>query len=179
MAERPDDVVDGVDCQILPIEGTRVHSVDLETNETVKQPVDRVSRHEAPDEFVRVTFSNGRDVLVTPDHPMFVDDGGEIDTVEATELGEGAFVPAPRELPNSSTPVDLTLKSVRGKEKDVRLPELLTPDLGELLGAVGEIREAFAGYRPFRGAENQRVTLQRPAGHLNLLRASPSERTSR
>ncbi|MFT4946802.1 MAG: replicative DNA helicase Mcm, partial [Natronomonas sp.] len=67
----PEQVVDGVDCEILPTDDIGVHTVDLKTTEVTKTDVDRVSRHEAPDEFVRVTFSNGRDVLVTPEHPMF------------------------------------------------------------------------------------------------------------
>jgi replicative DNA helicase Mcm len=134
MAASPEEVVDGVNCEILPVDDIGVHTVDLETNETTKTDVDRVSRHEAPDEFVRVTFSNGRDVLVTPEHPMFVDDEGECDTVEARDIEEGAFVPAPWKLPNSAEPVVLDDERHVGKEKDVDLPEELTPALGEALG---------------------------------------------
>ncbi|WP_083258753.1 hypothetical protein [Halodesulfurarchaeum formicicum] len=95
MAAREDEIVDGVDCEILPVDDLSVHSTDIEEGETTKLPVDRVSRHEAPDEFVRVTFSNGRDVLVTPEHPMFVAEDGSIETVEAAQLEAGSPVPAP------------------------------------------------------------------------------------
>ncbi|PSQ16972.1 MCM family protein [Halobacteriales archaeon QS_8_69_26] len=145
MTDRREAVVDGVDCEILPVDDVRVHSVDFETNETTKLPVDRVSRHEAPEEFVRVTFSNGRDVLVTPEHPMFVDDDGEVGTVDARDVEEGTFVPAPRQLPNSAAPVELDDEPHRGKEKDVDLPGELTGDLAELLGFLVAEGHSYAG----------------------------------
>jgi len=145
MQEHPEQVTEGVDCEILPIDDARIHSTDFETNETTKLPVDRVSRHEAPEEFVRVSFSNGREVTVTPEHPIFVDDGGEIGTVEASAIEEGAFVPAPRKLPNSSAAVELDGEPQRGKERDVTLPEELSDDLAEVLGFLIAEGHSYAG----------------------------------
>ena len=145
MAAREDEIVDGVDCEILPVEDAAVHSTDLESRATTKLPVDRVSRHEAPDEFVRVTFSNGRDVTVTPDHPMFVAEGGAVDTVDATEIEPGDFVPAPRKLPNSSATVDLDSVDHQGKERDVDLPDELSENLAEILGLIVAEGHTYAG----------------------------------
>jgi replicative DNA helicase Mcm len=153
MAEA-DEVVDGVDCEIVPVEDAAVHSVDVEAGETTKLPVDRVSRHEAPEEFVRVTFSNGREVTVTPEHPMFVAGEG-IDTVEAREIEAGAFVPAPRKLPNSSAAVELDGEPTRGKEKDVSLPGELTPELAEALGFLVAEGHSYAGSAHEIGFSNQ------------------------
>ena len=165
MAERSDEIVDGVDCEILPTDDLRVHSVDLAGNETTKQPVDRVSRHEAPDEFVRVTFSNGREVTVTPEHPMFVGTGGE--TTPAAALEEGAFVPAPRKLPNSATPVELPNEpSTDAREKDIRLPGELTPDLAELLGLLVTEGHSYAGSAHEIGFSNQDGRLLTRAAEL-------------
>ncbi|ERG95838.1 LAGLIDADG family homing endonuclease [Haloquadratum walsbyi] len=98
--ERHDtDVIDGVDCEILPVDDIDVYSVDTDTGSVSTVSVDRVSRHQAPAEFTKVTFSNGRSVLVTPEHPMFVDDGSEVKTVQADTLSGGEFVPAPHQLP--------------------------------------------------------------------------------
>ncbi|MFB6134123.1 MAG: LAGLIDADG family homing endonuclease [Halanaeroarchaeum sp.] len=155
MDARPDEVVDGVDCEILPIEDAGVHSIDFETNDVEKVPIDRVSRHEAPDEFVRVTFSNGRSVLVTPEHPMFVEDGGEIGTVDASDIEEGAFVPAPRKLPNSAETVHLAGEDHVGKEKDVTLPDGMSPDLAEILGFLTAEGHSYAGSSHEIGFTNQ------------------------
>ena len=155
MAARSDAVVDGVDCEILPVDDTRVHSVDFETNEVRKEPVDRVSRHEAPDEFVRVTFSNGRDVLVTPEHPMFTDVDGEVGTVEARNIEEGAFVPAPRKLPNSAAGVGLDEEPHHGTERDVSLPDELSCDLAEILGFLTAEGHSYAGSAHEIGFSNQ------------------------
>ena len=155
MADRPDEVVDGVNCDILPVDGVGVHSVDFETNEVEKQPVDRVSRHEAPEEFVRVTFSNCRSVLVTPEHPMFVEQNGATTTVDASDVEAGSFVPAPRKLPNSTAGVSLDGEPHRGKEKDVDLPDELTPDLAEILGLLVAEGHSYAGSSHEIGFSNQ------------------------
>ncbi|MEF8779156.1 MAG: LAGLIDADG family homing endonuclease [Haloferacaceae archaeon] len=155
MAETPDAVIDGVDCEILPVEDVAVHSTDLETNETRKLPVDRVSRHEAPDEFVEVTFSNGRSVTVTPEHPMFVSEEGETKTVPACEIEEDVFVPAPRQLPNSASAVELEPECHVGKEKDVTLPDVMSPELAELLGFLVAEGHSYAGRTHEIGFSNQ------------------------
>jgi replicative DNA helicase Mcm len=155
MDRRSDEVIDGVDCEILPVDDFGVHSVDFETNETTKLPVDRISRHEAPDEFVRVEFSNGRSVTVTPEHPMFVDAGGEIGTVEARDIAAGAFVPAPRKLPNSSVAVEFDDEPHVWKARDVDLPAELTEDLAEALGLLVAEGHSYAGSSHEIGVSNQ------------------------
>ncbi|MDY6768633.1 MAG: LAGLIDADG family homing endonuclease, partial [Candidatus Nanohaloarchaea archaeon] len=155
MDARSDEVVDGVDCEILPTDDIRVHTVDPGTGDVEKVAVDRVSRHEAPDEFVRVTFSNGRDVLVTPEHPMFADVDGDIGTVRADEIEEGAFVPAPRKLPNSPQAVALAGEEQVGTEKDVDLPDRMSPDLAEILGFLTAEGHSYAGSSHEIGFSNQ------------------------
>ncbi|MEF8786223.1 MAG: LAGLIDADG family homing endonuclease [Haloarculaceae archaeon] len=166
VAENPDAVVEGIDCEILPTDDIGVHTVDLDDNSVKKTSIDRVSRHEAPDEFVRVTFSNGREITVTPEHPMFVDDGGAVGTVEASNIEEGAFVPAPRKLPNSSAGVDLTSEPHIGKEKDVDLPETVSPELGEILGLLVAEGHSYAGSAHEIGFSNQDERLLNRMGKL-------------
>jgi len=166
MSQAPDAVVDGVDCEILPVDDVGVHSTDFEANETTKLPVDRVSRHEAPDEFVRVTFSNGREVTVTPEHPMFVDDGCGVGTVEAGDIEAGAFVPAPRKLPNSSAAVELDDEPHVAGEKDVDLPTALSGDLAEILGLLVAQGHSYAGSAHEIGFSNQDERLLRRMDRL-------------
>ncbi|GGM58146.1 replicative DNA helicase Mcm [Halarchaeum rubridurum] len=154
MATNADEVVDGVNCEILPVDDVRVHSTNLETNTTEKVDVDRVSRHEAPDEFVRVSFSNGREVTVTPEHPLFVGIDGE--TVEARDVETGAFVPAPRKTPNSAAAVELDDEPrVDEREKAVRLPETMSGDLAEFLGMLVAEGHSYAGSSHEIGFSNQ------------------------
>jgi replicative DNA helicase Mcm len=155
MADRPEDVRDGVDCEILPVEDGGVHTVDMDAETVGKTAIDRVSRHEAPEEFVRITFSNGRSVTVTPEHPTFVDRGDGVETVEATAVEAGDFVPAPRKLPNSAEPVDLADEERIGREKDVDLPETLSPDLAEILGLLVAEGHSHAGRAHEIGFSNQ------------------------
>ncbi|PSQ38790.1 hypothetical protein BRD13_05545, partial [Halobacteriales archaeon SW_5_70_135] len=169
MAERPEEIVDGVDCEILPVDGARVHSVDTETGDVQKLPVDRVSRHEAPNEFVRLTFSNGRSVTVTPEHPTFVARGDGPETVAATEVEEGTFVPAPRKLPNADAAVQLSGEPTRSREKDVRLPDELTGDLAEFLGLLVAEGHSYAGSAHEIGFSNQNERLLSRAGELARL----------
>jgi replicative DNA helicase Mcm len=159
MDANPDAVVDGVDCEICPVDGVGVHTVDVDDQRVEKTDIDRLSRHEAPGEFVRVTFSNGREVTVTPEHPMFVDNGTAVGTVEARDIEEGTFVPAPRKLPNSSEAVELEAEPHVGKEKDVDLPETLTPDLGEILGLLVPEGHSYAGSAHEIGFSNQNQRL--------------------
>ena len=155
MAARPNDVREGLDCELLSVEDARVHTVDIETNETHKTDVDRVSRHEAPEEFVRIAFSNGREITVTPEHPVFTDRDGTVETVPAERVEEGAFVPAPRKLPNSAEPVTLAAEPNRDRKKEIRPPETLTPALGEILGGLIAEGHSYVGSAHEIGYSNQ------------------------
>jgi len=155
LADRPEAIVDGIDCEILPVDDIGVHTVDLDNTEVTKTAVDRVSRHEAPEQFVRVTFSNGRDVVVTPEHPMFVAEDGDVGTVPAEDIEAGTYVPAPRKLPNASAPVELDDEAHVGKEKDVTLPDAMSPDLAEILGSLVAEGHSYAGSAHEIGFSNQ------------------------
>ena len=73
-----DKVLIGKDTEILPVDDIELLAYDLERKEIVKVKADRVSRHKAPDKFIRLRFSNGREIVVTPEHPIMVWEEGEI-----------------------------------------------------------------------------------------------------
>ncbi|WP_240921655.1 LAGLIDADG family homing endonuclease [Thermococcus sp. 21S9] len=73
-----DKVILGKDTEILPVDDIELLAYDLERKEIVKVKADRVSRHKAPDKFIRLRFSNGREITVTPEHPIMVWEDGEI-----------------------------------------------------------------------------------------------------
>jgi len=65
MGARAMDVVRGVDCEILDARGMRILINTTNFRDTYAVEVDRVSRHVAPDHFIRITYSNGRSIIVT------------------------------------------------------------------------------------------------------------------
>lgn len=75
--ENRDNVIIGKDTEILPVNDVYLLAYDLEKKEVIKVKADRVSRHKAPKEFIKLRFSNGREIKVTPEHPIMVwEDGG-------------------------------------------------------------------------------------------------------
>nr|QEK15867.1 helix-turn-helix domain-containing protein [Thermococcus aciditolerans] len=73
-----DKVILGKDTEILPVDDLHLLAYDLERKEIVKVKADRVSRHKAPERFIKLKFSNGREITVTPEHPIMVWENGRI-----------------------------------------------------------------------------------------------------
>jgi len=89
-----DRKVNGVDCEILPVKDLGFELVTTDFKRQFAARVDRVSRHKAPPRFVKISYSNGRSAVVTPEHPVFViAEGGGIATVCAEKVNMGALVP--------------------------------------------------------------------------------------
>ncbi len=72
MEEYSDRIVYGKDTEILFVKGLRLYGYNpiAKTIEVVE--ADRVSRHRAPEYFVRIRYSNGVEITVTPEHPVVV-----------------------------------------------------------------------------------------------------------
>lgn len=94
-----DRAVVGKDCLILPVRDLGIKVLTTDFKRVFAIPIDRVSKHVAPSIFVKITFSNGRSVTVTPEHPVYVRRGGRIMVVRADEVRVGDVCPAPRRLP--------------------------------------------------------------------------------
>jgi replicative DNA helicase Mcm len=141
-----DKTIDGVDCEILPFEGNRdldgTEILSLNPDNNICQtPINRVSRHKAPDHFMQITYSNGRSITVTPEHPVYVVQNGEITTVLADELEAGVFAPIPTKCPLVSSDVSLQIPNSRQRAHDsnyteISFPTRLDSDFGRLLGYI-------------------------------------------
>jgi replicative DNA helicase Mcm len=128
------DVLEGKNCEILPIDGAlKLHTLTPEYG-VVEASVDRISRHEAPRHFFRITYSNCRHIIVTPDHPVFVFKRGEIMTVPASDVREGDFAPAPSIVPPSAVENELVRVLSAPNAKQVLQQTLVTPSMGRVLG---------------------------------------------
>ncbi|MFW9830783.1 MAG: LAGLIDADG family homing endonuclease, partial [Candidatus Thorarchaeota archaeon] len=130
------EVVQGVDCEILDASDLDLELYSLDNNRVQCVPVDRISRHPAPAFFFRISYSNGRSIVVTPEHPIFVFDGTSIVTKPAADIQVGSFVPAPRVLPCGHNPGAVLSTEIpyHPNAKAIELPERLHPDVARLLG---------------------------------------------
>ncbi len=92
MKARRDEVIQGVDCEILSLSGeVGVQSTDF--YRVFELPVNRVSRHLAPDRFIKIKYPNDREILVTPEHPVYIAKDG-IACIPASEVKAGDTSPA-------------------------------------------------------------------------------------
>ena len=144
-----DQVEDGIDCEILSSDKIRdsdrrtLLALDLNDNSIRPAPIDRVSRHRAPDHLIEITYSNGRSITVTPEHPVYVMENGEIATVRADAVKSGMFAPIPNNYPLASSDIALQLpnQDKRNHETDRRykrisFPTRLKSEFGRLLGYI-------------------------------------------
>ncbi|MBU2616644.1 MAG: hypothetical protein KKB79_01530 [Nanoarchaeota archaeon] len=97
-------IYNGKDCEILPVDSLELISTDFVNHFPVK--ADRISRHTAPDMFVKIELSNGREITVTPEHPCWIVKDGKIITLPAEKLRAGEFFPIPSEININSKPYD-------------------------------------------------------------------------
>jgi len=86
----------GKDCEILSVKDIKLLSTDFQNHFPIK--ADRVSRHLAPKEFIKIELANGREITVTPEHPCWIIEKGKIKTTSAEKLKEGEFFPIPSKI---------------------------------------------------------------------------------
>lgn len=85
------NIIYGKDTEILPIDDLYVMAYDLEKMEIANVKADRISKHKAPEKFVKIKFGTGRSVTVTPEHPILIWDK-EIKSVKADKIEEDDIV---------------------------------------------------------------------------------------
>jgi replicative DNA helicase Mcm len=141
-----DKVIKGRNCEILPVKGLKVLTTDFRKIYEVE--VDRVSRHVAPKEFIKITYSNGRTILVTPEHPIWILEGSSIKTIPAENVVVGTFTPVPKKLPIQPAPISLTMpQKEHYNEKDIVSPKTIDEKLTRALGYYISEGHNFVGER--------------------------------
>ncbi|KYC49087.1 MAG: Minichromosome maintenance protein MCM [Candidatus Methanofastidiosum methylothiophilum] len=92
MEKNKDKIINGINCQILEMEEKpRIMSTDFNT--ISYSNITKVSRHSSPKEFIRITYSNGREITVTPEHPIYIYEKDGVATTEARRIQVGTLVP--------------------------------------------------------------------------------------
>ncbi|MHA1868661.1 MAG: LAGLIDADG family homing endonuclease [Candidatus Heimdallarchaeaceae archaeon] len=128
----PERKVNGINCEILPISDLKINIQTTDFKDTFPIIIDRVSRHIAPDYFIKITYSNGREIVVTPEHPIFVFHKGIIREIAAENVKKGSFIPAVKNLvfnPNDTLDTDVSLGN-----KKIQLPTKMNVSLAKFLG---------------------------------------------
>lgn len=91
-----ENVYKGRNCEILEINSLELISTDF--NEHFPLRANRISRHLAPKEFIKIELANGREITVTPEHPCWIVKDGKITTTPADRLKEGMFFSVPSKI---------------------------------------------------------------------------------
>jgi replicative DNA helicase Mcm len=161
----------------------RVPSLDSDGQLTHRR-ARKVWKREAPAEMYRVRTASGREIEVTPSHPLFVHSKGRFEGVQAADLSEGQFVAAPRQIPTDGEDA-LEVGYRRSRSPNairLDLPDEWTPSLARLVGYV--IAENYAVLRDdhtgdVRVTNNDREILDDVADTLDRLGLNHTERASR
>jgi len=111
-----------INCEILPLEKEiKILTTDFES--IYPKRITCVSRHIAPKELIEIKLNNGKNIIVTPEHPCWITKDGEIIAISAEKLKTGDFFPIPGELP------------IEGKEQTFEVPPYRNgPELCKLIG---------------------------------------------
>ncbi|MES3516457.1 MAG: LAGLIDADG family homing endonuclease [Natronomonas sp.] len=96
----------------------------------------KVWKREAPDRMYQIRTASGRELEVTPSHPLFVQSGGRLDPKTAENLTEGEFIAVPRRIetmPDDTLDiVDYSAKT--GDANGYDPAEKISVPLGKFLG---------------------------------------------
>ena len=98
----------------------------------------KVWKREAPEAMYRIETASGREVEVTPSHPLFVQRDGQFTPVIAEKLEAGEFVAAPNRLDvDADDALGIDFRRAQSHNA-VRIdpPERWTPDLSRLVGYI-------------------------------------------
>ncbi len=97
--KHPDKIIQGKDCLILEpdVVQEKVFSTDWDKIAPVK--IDRVSKHISTKKMIQISVTNGRKIKVTPEHPVFIIEKGEIETKRADQIKKEDFIPIPAKIP--------------------------------------------------------------------------------
>ncbi len=148
MEKNPDKILHGGETDVLFVDDVFLVGYDLYTYTPLIVRADRISRHVAPRKFVKLRFSNGREIVVTPEHPVIVFLDGRITVLPAEKIEPSMIVLGVKRYPVLA---GNTIRVKRLIEKyglesasllifKVLLGELTPEDIGELkdLGILNE-----------------------------------------
>ncbi len=128
-------IIFGKDCEMLPVNDIELLTTDFKKIFPIKAKM--VSRHKSPDYFIKITYSNGRSITVTPEHPIFVFSDKGIQDIPAENVKESMLAPAPRKLPTKTKKMTLSNEWLNHfNNKEINLQSHLNNGFARLLGFI-------------------------------------------
>ncbi|MBY9007133.1 MAG: hypothetical protein KGD63_10270 [Candidatus Lokiarchaeota archaeon] len=134
MEQNNENILHCNECEILNYKDLELYTSDF--NKIYKTKIDRISRHKAPDYFYKFKFTNGRSIIVTPEHPMFAYRNEKLQCISADQCYVNDFIPIPKYLPNSSKSISLKDldENPHPLSKKILIPQYLDEKLSTILG---------------------------------------------
>jgi replicative DNA helicase Mcm len=115
------EIIEGKDCLILPVKNLELFTTDWKNIHKTRAA--RVSKHKSFDKFVKIKFGNGREIIVTPEHPVFCAENGKIITKRADEINLGNDVPIPLLLPIEGERQKFNTDISRNSKQHIKIPQ--------------------------------------------------------
>lgn len=133
LEKNKDKTIEGKDCLILPYEDLEILTTDFK--KVFKTKINRISKHKSFDKFIRIKLSNGREITVTPEHPVFTAENGRIITKRADCIKLGNPIPIPLNMPieGKEQLFNVNIGNRRAKQH-IRIPSQNGPELFRILG---------------------------------------------
>ncbi len=156
----------------------------LQSDGTVAtQNATKVWKRKAPETLYRIRTATGRELDVTPSHPLFVQSNGRFQARKAEELESGTHVAVPRKLSTDGyDDLDITFRQSQAHNRiDLDLPPQWTPELARLIGYI--VAEGYVEQRPDNTGyvsitNNDREVLDDAKSVLETLNLNVTERSS-
>jgi replicative DNA helicase Mcm len=133
--ENKTKIIPGIDCEILDINTKELLTTDF--NRITSIIPKKISRHLAPEEYYKISYSNGRSITVTPEHPVFIYQGNEIKEVSAALIKEGMLAPMPRHTKIDGKVQNLEPIKLNSRNKEILFPKNLELKFAYFLGFYG------------------------------------------
>ena len=133
LSQNKEEIIQGKDCLILPSSNLEVFTTDF--NKIYKTKVSRISKHKAFDKFIKIKFSNGREITVTPEHPVFCAENGKIIAKRADSIKIEDDVPIPLTIPIEGKEQYFNYK-VENKRavQHIKIPEKNSEEIFKIIG---------------------------------------------
>lgn len=133
LEKNKEKAINGKDCLILPVENLEILTTDFNTIH--KTRIDRISKHKAFEKFVKIKFSHGREIIVTPEHPVFFAKGGEIVTKRADEAKIGDSIPIPLSMPIPGRDQNFLIPEINKRSKQhIKIPDKNSEEIFKIAG---------------------------------------------